>query len=174
MRKELRDLMEADIPFADYDIGETLSLCRGLWASHWEATHRPLPDLPADDHKVTELVADTNFRVFHEVQFIWHYGLLRIHGIFEGLIDQEFLRTREVSSGLGARLRAMKALGYTIPPDDEVALTEWSKLRNVFAHRPPTSSEFWPRLEEEDVVEFAGLTERLVSRWQKESQGIVP
>ena len=173
MRSALRVLSAGDLGFSEYDVEETLILCRRLVASHWQATHGPLADLPENDQESIEVIADTNVRVFHEVQFVWHYGLLRLQGIFEGLIDQDFLRATEWSLGLKARLRSMKAAGYTLADDDFSALMQWSRLRNALVHRPPTSDSL-ARLEERDVAEFAELIERILQRWRIESQTLAP
>lgn len=109
-------------------------------------------DVLCDDAK-----ADMMFYNRMNTLYIWHFGLWRLQGIFEGILIQDFLPPARYN-GLKTKLDALLKNNYHIESCDYDAILEWGKLRNAISHCPPSGQI---DLQENDIVEYYDLLKRV-------------
>ena len=89
----------------------------------------------------------------YELYYLWEACILRLMGIFEGVVERQFLPPAQYH-GYRSRIRALKGAGYEYSEKDVVE--DWVKLRNAIAHSPP--ERFRPHMiEEADAQECCNL-----------------
>lgn len=94
-------------------------------------------------------------------QFIWHFGIWRLQGIFEGLMKQAFCADKKLT-GLKSKLDLTRKITNKISHSDYEELLEWGKLRNALSHFPP--EQYRPSLvNEDDFKEYLALVKRVTS-----------
>jgi hypothetical protein len=166
MRQEFLKPYERIYPLCEYDFDRTLDLCARLAQSHRSAESASIAGL-VDDRSQTaiEIISDVQFYALQDSLYVWHYGLLRCHAIFETLIGEVFLAPGGgVPRGLTARLQEMDRRGFPMSADEKAGLDQWYRLRNELAHDVPDHYH-GSRLEQSDVQEFVDLLKRIIARW---------
>jgi hypothetical protein len=166
VRPELLQPYERVYPLSEYDFDRTVDLCARLARSHRVAESATLASLAGDDSQAAiEIISDVQFYALRDSLYVWHYGLLRCHAIFEALIGEVFLAPGgSVPRGLTARLAEMDRRGFRLAADDKGELDQWYRLRNELAHDVPDHIH-GSRLTEEDLDEFVGLLKRIIGTW---------
>lgn len=99
---------------------------------------------------------------YHHIgnEYLWHFGLWRLQGVFEGILKKKFFPDKRFS-GLHKKLQVVKEMGFKINESDKEELLEWSKLRNALSHAPPEA--YRPvALNEDDLKEYIGLVKRIL------------
>ncbi|AKQ46054.1 hypothetical protein TH63_11035 [Rufibacter radiotolerans] len=106
-----------------------------------------------------EAIDDISYYNYIENLYLWHFGLWRLQGVFEGILKQEFFH-QEKLPGLKSKLDFIKKLNYRISQSDYDEILEWGKLRNALSHHPP--EQYRPcELEEKDLKEYYELVKRI-------------
>lgn len=175
MRDKLRKITEDDYRIyglSDGDFGYTVELARGfahakrtVYELEAERVRAESPDL-ADD-----ILDDVAHYSWIDTQYIWHFCLWRLQGVFEGLIVGKFLplNSNRRLIGLKAKLDAARAAGHSLTDQDYEDLLAWANLRNALSHMPP--EQYSPGLlEEEDLLEYQTLLERVCGVWAEEHE----
>lgn len=90
---------------------------------------------------------DISFYKNLECFYLWEFLIIRIIGIFEGLIEKEFLPPKEYR-GYADRLVALKK-NYILKNEGDIQ--KWVKLRNALAHSP--TEKYHPALINRDDIE---------------------
>ncbi|MEP6262495.1 MAG: hypothetical protein ABJ092_13020 [Gillisia sp.] len=147
----------------------------GLSISDYDYTSRLIKDLIKDRNaqirtKVLELerqktdseaISDLLYYADTDNQFIWHFGIWRLQGIFEGLMKQAFFPDKKLT-GLKSKLDLTRKITNKISSSDYEELLEWGKLRNALSHFPP--EQYRPSLvNEDDFREYLALVKRVTS-----------
>lgn len=97
-------------------------------------------------------------------EYLWHFGLWRLQGIFEGILKEKFFPDKNLS-GLHRKIQEVEKQGFKIIGTDKSELFEWSKLRNALSHAPPEA--YRPlALNEEDLKEYIELLKRVLRSLQ--------
>lgn len=166
MRPELLKPYERIYPLSEYDFNRTLDLCARLAQSHRSAESASIAGLVDDPSQTAiEIISDVQFYAVQDSLYVWHYGLLRCHAIFETLIGEVFLAPGGgVPRGLTARLQEMDRRSFPMSADDKADLDRWYRLRNELAHDVP-DHYYGSRLEESDVQDFVDVLKRIIARW---------
>lgn len=84
----------------------------------------------------SEHISDLNYYTYIDNLFIWHFGIWRLQGIFEGILKQTFFPNKNLV-GLKAKLDLTRKVSNRISQSDYNELLEWGKLRNALSHFPP-------------------------------------
>ncbi|OBX22022.1 MULTISPECIES: hypothetical protein [Bizionia] len=109
----------------------------------------------------SEAIADLNYYAYVDNLFIWHFGIWRLQGIFEGILKQEFFPNKNMH-GLKSKLDYTRKVSRKIKPEDYNELLEWGKIRNALSHFPP--EQYRPSLiQESDFNEYLELLKRVTS-----------
>lgn len=109
----------------------------------------------------SEAIADLNYYAYIDHLFIWHFGIWRLQGIFEGIIKQSFFPNKNLL-GLKSKLDFTRKITNRISKTDYEELLEWGKLRNALSHFPP--EQYRPSLLcEDDFNEYLNLLKRVTS-----------
>ena len=109
----------------------------------------------------SEAISDLNYYAYIDNLFIWHFGIWRLQGIFEGIIKQEFFPNKNML-GLKSKLDYTRKVSKKIKQDDYNELLEWGKLRNALSHFPP--EQYRPSLiNESDFNDYFELLIRVTT-----------
>jgi hypothetical protein len=165
MRDELKTLISQVDELDVWHLQQTVHLCQSINTSHWQYTHAPYADGDMENHEYIEALADQNFRTAADVHYIWQLGLWRLQAIFEGLIEQDFLRDSGIR-GLRRKLDRLLKLGFTISADERRELDEWASLRNALSHRPVYATDLSQQVYLDDLNELVALYSKLILRWR--------
>ena len=170
MRDQLKKFIEGDFKVYGLrlnDYAYTVRLAKEyveaklrLYRQYAERIRKEQPE-SADD-----ILDDVAYYEHTDTEYVWHFCLWRLQGVFEGLIVQRVLRDdgAEKLFGLKAKLDAVRRAGYPLTDTDYDELIAWAKLRNALSHTPPEAYRPGP-LCEEDVMEYLGLVERISGEW---------
>lgn len=116
--------------------------------------------LPYDD--TGEEISDIAYYSFIRHIFLWEFAIWRLQGIFEGILNQEFIKTSKLR-GLKSKLDYINSLGFKINKTDYDEILEWAKLRNALSHFPP--EQFHPaQVTENDVKQYLKLLKRVTRK----------
>lgn len=111
-----------------------------------------------------EFVADLLYYQNLENHYLWEFCLWRAQGIFEGIIVNNYLKTKKRLPGLKAKLNEMEKAGWRLSSEIKDDLAEWSELRNALSHMPPEA--YRPAfIQESDVEEYVLLVKRSLDIW---------
>lgn len=167
MRPELLDRRASGYRLTEMDLVKSQELAAALVKSHSFRIEAELRELRKDpDQTAAEIVDDIAYYANLEISYVWGFTLWRMQAVFEGIITQSFLpRTIKPTIGFAAKLKALKAAGFTLSVSDERALTEWSRLRNRFMHRPEWYYHA-VRIEREDIQEYMDLVLGILDSWK--------
>jgi hypothetical protein len=172
LREQLKKFVEGDFKVYGLrldDYAYTVRLAKEyveaklkLYRQYAERIRREQPD-SADD-----ILDDVAYYEHTDTDYVWHFCLWRLQGVFEGIIVQKVLRDEgaERLLGIKAKLDAVRRAGYPLNDTDYDELIAWAKLRNALSHTPPEQYRPGP-LSEEDVVEYLELVERISREWLK-------
>jgi len=116
----------------------------------------------SNDHDgVNEVLDDLRYYKWIDDFFIYHFGLWRLQGIFEGMLRQEFFPDKELN-GLKKKLGTVIGIGYSIDNNDYLEIIEWGRLRNALSHFPPEKNK--PAgLTRDDLTDYQSLVERTIT-----------
>lgn len=172
MRDELKNLDYHVYGLSELDFDYFFDVVRRLEDAHRSRTEESIAPLRTDPEAI-EVVADASYYAWVDTVYLWEYALWRMQGIFEAVIATAFLSEHASKpahlGGLRARLKALRAAGYSISPQDEGELLNWAALRNALSHSP--TEPYRPvRLTESDLREYRGLVVRLCAEWREESR----
>lgn len=102
---------------------------------------------------VDDVMDDARPYNFWRHNFLWESCVWRLQGIFEGILDERFLKNAKKYRGLRDRLNALKQSGFSIKNEDK--LISWADFRNELSHSPPKQIEgHGAHLGKDDIVEF--------------------
>ncbi len=147
----------------------------GLSISDYDYTKRLIKEIIEDRNKQIETktkkleakkidyeaISDLNYYAYIDNLFIWHFGIWRLQGIFEGIIKQEFFPSKKLL-GLKSKLDYTRKVSKKINQEDYNELLEWGKLRNALSHFPP--EQYRPSLiQESDFNEYFILVKRVTT-----------
>lgn len=167
MRPELLVRRASGYRLTEMDLVKTQELAEALVKSHSFRIEAELGDLRKDpDQTAAEIVDDIAYYANLEISYVWGFTLWRLQAVFEGIITESFLpRTIKPTIGFAAKLKALKAAGFTLSVPDERALAQWSRVRNRFMHRPEWYYHaVW--IEREDIQEYMNLLLRILHSWK--------
>ncbi len=109
----------------------------------------------------SEAISDLNYYAYVDNLFIWHFGIWRLQGIFEGILKQTFFPNKNLL-GLKSKLDFTRKISKKINLSDYEELIEWGKLRNALSHFPP--EQYRPSLiKESDFNEYLKLLKRVTA-----------
>lgn len=116
-------------------------------------------------------IDDSLYYDWLETAYLWHYAIIRMQGIFEGIIKQISDSSPGASNkklhGLMNKLDSIGELGYSLDESKKVEIQDWANLRNALSHFPPES--FRPGMvEKEDALEYAALLKEILKGWKIE------
>ncbi|TXE14897.1 hypothetical protein ES692_17695 [Psychroserpens burtonensis] len=147
----------------------------GLSISDYEYTKRLINELICDRNEQikikgkeleaknidSEAISDLNYYAYVDNLFIWHFGIWRLQGIFEGILKQKFFPNKNLL-GLKSKLDFSRKITKKINQADYTELLEWGKLRNALSHFPP--EQYRPSLiQESDFTEYLELVKRVTT-----------
>lgn len=147
----------------------------GLSISDYDYTKRLINDLINDRNEQikikgkeleaknidSEAISDLNYYAYVDNLFIWHFGIWRLQGIFEGILKQKFFPNKNLL-GLKSKLDFSRKITKKINQADYTELLEWGKLRNALSHFPP--EQYRPSLiQESDFIEYLELVKRVTT-----------
>ncbi len=169
MRKELNNLEWHIYGVSEKDYDYTFRLVKEIINHRQNQINEKIDSIKVCDNKenllndskgiTDEVISDLSYYNYVENLFLWHFGLWRLQGIFEGILKNEFFPNKNLQ-GLKAKLNFVKKLEYVVFEEDFNELIEWGKLRNALSHNPP--ERYRPSgLREDDVKEYLGLIKRV-------------
>ncbi len=122
-----------------------------------------------------DILDDIAYYNYTDTEYVWHFCLWRLQGVFEGIIVYKLLRDKRAENllGLKAKLRAAHHAGFDISDEDHDELLAWAELRNVLSHAPPEQYRPGP-LCESDVLEYLELLKRISARWLDQVPASIP
>ncbi len=172
MRHELRNLTYHIYGLTEQDFDYTIDIVRRLQDARMTLVEQNIRPLREDPNAV-ELVADWHYYARLDTVFLWEYCLWRLQSVFEGVIVTQLLPRKGGKPrrlfGVGQKLDALEAAGYTVRAEDRTAIMEWAELRNALAHLPPEQYRpVW--LGEADLIEYHGLLRHLCADWREEQR----
>lgn len=103
---------------------------------------------------------------YHHIgnEYLWHFGLWRLQGIFEGILKEKFFPNKRLV-GLNKKLQVVEDQGFKIDKADKEELLDWAGLRNALSHAPPEA--YRPlALNEEDLKGYIDLVKRILRSLQ--------
>jgi hypothetical protein len=169
MRQELRDFLNAASYPDEYDLSRTLWIARKFHSGRFELAIRDQNEAAKECKTEEEFMTyadDIHWYAHDESFFVWHFCLLRLQAILEGIIVGKLLALKGAGNlhGLKSKLDALTKAGYQTSETDYATLLQWAELRNQLSHFPPGSHSPGP-LEEADIVEYHDLCLRLCKEW---------
>ncbi|TAL70498.1 MAG: hypothetical protein EPN82_02490 [Bacteroidetes bacterium] len=133
MRKELKDFYQKVYGLSIKDYDYTYRIIKNIIEDRLAMTMQKIIKLgkKADqDH-----ISDVAYYDFLECEYLWHFCLIRLQGIFEGILKQEFFPNKELI-GLKSKVKEIERKGFIIDKY-KIELIEWGKVRNKLVHEPP-------------------------------------
>ena len=164
IRTELLQLVNGDFVYDEHDFHYVFDVASKIDKEKFESLLRKQKEIEREVNNEEEFMTyidDLNWYTYLEDFFIWHSCLIRLQGIFEGLIMTKFLTDRIKNGGLKTKLESLVSHGYKIDQSDFDELILWSKIRNGLAHFPPHA--YIPGiLTKDDVEEYLLLCKRVI------------
>ena len=109
-----------------------------------------------------EEISDLAYYSYLRHVFLWEFGIWRLQGIFEGILNQEFIKSKR-TFGLKSKLDHIISLGFRIDKSNYDEILEWAKLRNALSHFPP--EQYHPaQITENDVKQYLSLLKRVTRK----------
>jgi len=162
---------------SEYDFGYTIELIDRFIAPaqrEVEAQRKHIAENHPNSSIHAEAVGDLAYYTWLEQHYFWHFGLWRMQGVLEGLIESTFLPPSargKTLLGLRAKLDAMRQAGYSVTDEDAAELLRWANLRNTLSHAPP--EQYRPiHLDREDLLEYKAFVESLCKVWRQQETAI--
>lgn len=116
-----------------------------------------------------DIMDDVRPHNFWRHNFLWESCVWRLQGIFEGILDERFLRNARKYRGLRDRLTALKNAGFSIKNENE--LIKWADLRNELSHSPPKQIDgHGAYLDKNDLLEFREFLVNILRDLEKQKQ----
>jgi len=111
-----------------------------------EKVRKESPDIAED------ILDDVGYYKYVECSYLWEFCLIRVFGIFEGIIEKKHLPKAKYTSYRN-RIDKLIKKGYKYEDND---LQDWLDLRNAIVHSPP--EQFRPvSLIKDDLVQLTNL-----------------
>lgn len=133
MRDELKNFDWHVYGLKTSDFSSTLGLIDEIISNRDEQLQRQLTETVVYDEKgeklendndgVNEVLDDLKYYKWIDDFFIYHFGLWRLQGVFEGMLRQEFFSNKELI-GLKKKLDTVIGMGYSIDNDDYFEIIE--------------------------------------------------
>ena len=174
MREKLKSLTEEDYwtyGLSEGDFDYTFSMVTKFIDSLQEKIRAEIEqakiDYPREDIW-GEIQSDLAHYAWVDEQNLWQFCLLRIQGIFEGLITYSFLSQppKERLIGLKKKLEAAKSAGFTLTDEEYNELISWGDLRNSLSHAPPEQFHLGP-VHKEDIIEYIDFIKSICVKWNR-------
>jgi hypothetical protein len=170
MRPELKNFDWFVYGLDESDFDYTIELIREIMQDRKAHLQKKLdkvvvygPDgKPVDKQSPDATDAYDDLIYYHHIgnEYLWHFGLWRLQGIFEGILKEKFFPDKKLS-GLHRKVQEVVNQGFKIIDTDKENLFEWSKLRNALSHAPPEA--YRPlALTEGDLTEYIDLVKRIL------------
>lgn len=161
MREELKDFTYHvyGLSLDDYDY--TVELTKSIIESRYVQLREMAKEMDANGDD-TEAIDDCVYYPYIELQYLYHFVLWRLQGIFEGIVKKEFFNGEEVFGGIKKKLNKLRGMGIKIADEDYNEILIWASLRNSLSHNPP--EQYRPSgLNLEDVQEYKELLNRVTT-----------
>lgn len=159
MREELLNNLDwhtYGLSSSDYDY--TYSLIQNIITDREEQLNFKIKKLESSDID-DEAIYDTIYYMDVENSYLWHFGIWRLQGIFEGIIKYKFLGDQNLF-GLKSKLDFLRRETNKINDTDYNELLRWGKLRNALSHCPP--EKFRPSIiNENDFKDYLKLIKKV-------------
>ena len=116
-----------------------------------------------------EVQSDLAHYAWVDEQYLWHFCLWRLQGIFEAMIIHSLLpeSPKRRLFGLRAKLEAAASSGFVLSAEDYEELMLWADLRNALSHAPPEQYRPIP-IGREDIAEYLELIKSILAKWRSE------
>jgi hypothetical protein len=166
MRDQLKKISESDYwvyGLREDDFDYTIRLVQDFIKSRKDNYQTYAAKVRAESpNTADDILDDIAYYTHVDIDYMWHFCLWRLQGIFEGLITSSFLPSKPKKRliGLEAKVNAMKTAGYQLSDDDFNELVLWANLRNALSHSPPEQCRPGP-LQENDVMEYLEFLKKL-------------
>jgi uncharacterized protein YlaN (UPF0358 family) len=171
MRDELKNFDWHVYGLKTTDFSVTLGLIDEIISNRDDQLQRQISETVVYDEKgeklnndhdgVNEVLDDLRYYKWIDDFFIYHFGLWRLQGIFEGMLRQEFFPDKELT-GLKKKLDTVIEMGYLIDNKDYLEIIEWGRLRNALSHFPP--EQYRPAgLTRDDLSDYQSLVDRTIT-----------
>lgn len=170
MRKELKDFdwHVYGLDISDFD--NTLNLIKEIIQDRDLQLKQKIENLELynENGKLIDIKSEDAFEAIDDISyyyetdnlFLWHFGLWRLQGIFEGILKQNYFPNKRLI-GLKSKLEFVRKKGIVIEESDFQELIDWGNLRNALSHFPP--EQYRPSgLNEDDLVEYCDLVRRVI------------
>jgi hypothetical protein len=177
MREELLSFDWHTYNLSDTDFDYTIELVDRIISERKKHTERIIKKIELKDKKSKSLqkddtgeeISDVQHYSYIDGQFLWHFALWRLQGIFEGILTQNFRQTSNIF-GLKTKLDNLKGANVEIADDDYNEILKWAKLRNALSHLPP--EQYNPgNLTRTDLVEYSDLLKRIINQLISQKNG---
>lgn len=170
MRSELKNFDWFVYGLSETDFDYTLDLIREIMEDRKVHLLKQLDevvvygpdDKPVDKQSPDAAEAYDDLIYYHHIgnEYLWHFGLWRLQGIFEGILKEKFFPSKRLA-GLLKKLQVVEGQGFEINKADKEELLDWASLRNALSHAPPEA--YRPlALNEEDLAEYIHLVKRIL------------
>ncbi len=164
IRIELLQLVNGNFAYDEHDFHYIFDVANKIDNEKFESLLKKQKEIESEVNNEEEFMTyidDLNWYTYLEDFFIWHSCLIRLQGIFEGLITTKFLTDPIKNGGLKKKLDALMSQGYKVDKSDLDELLLWGKIRNGLAHFPPNA--YTPGiLTKGDVEEYLLLCKRVI------------
>ncbi|PHQ88381.1 MAG: hypothetical protein COB42_08945 [Sulfurimonas sp.] len=175
MRKQLKGLTEEDYwlyGIKETDFDHAINLVKEMVEARIEQYEKQATEIRKREMEpdvLDEILADTSYYIDIDNQYLWHFALWRLQGLFEAVITHQLIDLKDSKKlfGLKSKLIALKKNGYSINKNEIDELTLWANLRNAISHSPP--EQYAPTsLSEKDITEYYNFIKSLYQRWKIE------
>lgn len=174
MREQLKSFHWQKKNLCESDFNDTLNMTRRMIKTRQEHLNLLKQKYIAlNPDRVDDIMDDICYYNGIENQYLWHFCLWRLQAVFEGIITTVYLKkdTRKLV-GLNSKLHAMKKAGFSLKPEWDEEMTQWSQLRNALSHCPPTRFELC-MITDSDVQEYVNLLHEIMTRWKEEARSVL-
>lgn len=114
-----------------------------------------------------EIMDDLRYYHACRFSFFWESCVWRLQGIFEGILDEQFLAKKRKYRGLRDRINSLKNTGYRLINEDQ--LVAWAKFRNELSHSPPKQLDgHGTFLAKNDLISFREFLVDILKDLQKQ------
>jgi len=176
MRPELKNFKWFVYGLKERDFDYTLELIREIMEDRKVHLQKQLDEVvvygpegkPIDKKSPDAADAYDDLIYYHHIgnEYLWHFGLWRLQGIFEGILKEMFFRDKTLA-GIFKKLQTVEDQGFKINGADKQELLDWASLRNALSHAPPEA--YRPlALNEKDIKDYIRLVKRILGSLQNQ------
>lgn len=168
MREELKDFAWYIYGLRVEDLDYTLRMVKDMINARKELLEQEKAKVweKYNEDAANEIISDIAHYAWVDNQYLWHFCLWRLQGIFEQILVQDFLTADEdgpkpILGGLKRIISAVRRLGYSISEAELEEIRDWAKLRNALSHQPPEM--YYPvSIDENDILEYIELLKKVL------------